>query len=117
MRRYINKFHYYAIICLAHLYRWLLPILAILEFWRFGKEFIYIGITFILFALIDYISYRFRFKFWYCAYQNASRSPMTPDNIDWSTVKKGEAVGLSIMTALIGVGIIVIYFIIKLFFE
>lgn len=112
----MKKFDYYAIICLAHLYRGLLPLLAILEFWLFGREFIYIGITFILFAMIDYFSYRFRFKFWYCAYQNASRSHMTPDNIDWKTVKKGEAVGLSIMTALIGVAIIIVYFVLKWLF-
>jgi hypothetical protein len=111
----MKRINYYLTICLAHLYRLLLPFLALLEFGIFGKEFVYIGITFIAYAMIDYCAYSFRFKFWYCAYQNASRSPMTPDNIDWSTVKKSDAVGLSVTTAIIGVAIIIVYFVLKLF--
>ncbi|MBQ6935613.1 MAG: hypothetical protein IJN49_03600 [Clostridia bacterium] len=93
-------------------YTILFPLLIILIF-RKNMVFLLFGADFILMALHSLIGYICRWKHIYCSYQNVHRKQMTPNNICWAKIKKGEAYGSPAIEATIGIALIIFSFVYK----
>ena len=106
------------IIVLAYTHRYLYPIFAlalpltlILMGWIKELGFLLIGINLLLLAIYDIIGYLCKWKHLYCSFQNAHRQKMTPDHINWNNVKKTDAYIIPIIWGILGILMIVCYFI------
>ena len=99
--------------CLALMHRYLFPILFAAVFpaacadagWNYG---VCLGIGSLLFAAYTLIGYLCRWKHIYCSYQNASHQKMTPNRIDWRTVKKSDAYGIPLFFGAMGILLIIL---------
>ena len=92
----------------ANLYRYFfLPVLVIVAlFWR-GQTLLVMGTGFIAFALYTFIGYKCRWKHLYLAFQEMQRSKMTPNNIQWNTIKTGTVLKFPILFGFTGVAMVV----------
>ena len=92
----------------ANLYRYFfLPVLVIVAlFWR-GQTLLVMGTGFIAFALYTFIGYKCRWKHLYLAFQEMQRSKMTPNNIQWNTIKTGNVLKFPILFSITGVVMVV----------
>lgn len=57
----------------------------------------------LFFALYYLVGYLLRWTHMYCVYQNDYHQKMTPDNVNWSEIKKSDAVGVPLIFAGFGV--------------
>lgn len=96
------------IILLAYAHRYLYPLLIIGIPFLIGKETVLLnmGIGFVLFAVYDFIGYRFHWKHIFCSFQNAYREKMTPNRINWSHIKKADVYGVAACFGVIGFAMI-----------
>lgn len=92
----------------ANLYRYFfLPVLVIAAlFWR-GQTLLVMGTGFLAFALYTFIGYKCRWKHLYLAFQEMQRSKMTPNNIQWNTIKTGTVLKFPILFGITGVVMVV----------
>ena len=67
------------------------------------------GMGLLLFAIYSFVGYKLRWKHIFCSYQNANHQKMTPDCINWNTVKKSDAYGVPAIFAILGVAAISCY--------
>ena len=65
----------------------------------------------VLFALYLLMGYLLRWTHYFCSIQSAYHIPMTPENVDWSFVKKSDAYGIPAMFAVPGIVMIVLDFV------
>ena len=72
---------------------------------------LFLGISCLLFGLYMLLGYLLRWKSYYCTIQAVYRQQMTPDNVDWSTVKKIDALGVPIGSAVLGIALIIVWLI------
>ena len=100
------------IIALALSHRYLWPALIAFVPLLLGREnlFLWFGVLLMLFAGHSFLGYRLRWKHIFCSYQNAYHKEMTPDNIQWSMVKKSDAYGVPIIFGVLGAACIVCHF-------
>ena len=100
------------IIVLALAHRYLLPVLLILLPLLLSEEnwLLYMGIGFILLAVYDFLGYKLRWKHIFCSYQNAYHRKMTPERINWNSVKKSDAYCIPIICGVLGLAVIALYF-------
>ena len=92
----------------ANLYRYFfLPVLVIVAlFWR-GQTLRGMGTGFMACALSTFIGYKCRWKHLYLAFQEMQRSKMTPNNIQWNTIKTGTVLKFPILFGITGVVMVV----------
>lgn len=97
--------------CLALMHRYLFPVfIAVFASACTHTKSDYVlclGIGSLLFAAYTLAGYLLRWKHIYCSYQNASHQKMTPNRIDWSTIKKSDAYGIPAIFFALGALIIV----------
>ena len=67
------------------------------------------GITFILLAVYDFLGYKLRWKHIFCSYQNAYHKKMTPECINWNSIKKSDAHGIPLLFGVLGITMLVLY--------
>ena len=93
----------------ANIYRYFfLPVLVIVAlFWR-GQTLLVMGTGFIVFALYTFIGYKCQWKHIYLAFQEMQRSKMTPNHIQWNTIKTGTVMKFPILFGITGI-IMVVY--------
>ena len=65
------------------------------------------GVGFLLLAAWNTTGYFLRWRHVYCAWQNAKKQRMTPNDIRWGTVDKREYIICVAMDAVMGVALIV----------
>lgn len=102
----------FGIILLAYLHRYAYPLLAvILPLLTQSKmnAVLYMGIAFILLALYDFLGFKFRWIHIFCSYQNAYHKRMTPDHINWNSIKKSDAYGIPLLMVGLGMTMIILY--------
>ena len=94
---------------MANVYRYFfLPILVLVAlFWR-GQTLLVMGSGFLAFALYTFIGYKCHWKHIYLAFQEMQRSKMTPNRIDWNTIKPGTALKFPICFGILG-AVMVVY--------
>ena len=92
----------------ANIYRYFfLPVLVIVAlFWR-GQTLLVMGSGFIAFALYTFIGYKCQWKHLYLAFQEMQRSKMTPNHIQWNTIKTGTVLKFPILFGITGVVMVV----------
>ena len=103
-----------AVILLAYAHRYLFPMLSVglpLLFCQTENVLLYMGTGFVLFSLYSFAGYKLRWKHIFCSYQNAYHKKMTPDRINWNLIKKADAYGTPIIFGILGVSMILCYFV------
>ena len=92
----------------SNIYRYFfLPVLVIVAlFWR-GQTLLVMGSGFIAFALYTFIGYKCQWKHLYLAFQEMQRSKMTPNHIQWNTIKTGTVLKFPILFGITGVVMVV----------
>lgn len=96
-------------IVLAYADRYLYPILVLLPLIIY-RNFLLSGIACFVFALYKLIGYLCKWKHIFCSYQNACHKKMTPNNINWSQVKKSDAYGVPAVFGIIGTLMIIVHY-------
>lgn len=93
----------------ANIYRYFfLPVLVLAAlFWR-GQTLLVMGTGFIAFALYTFIGYKCQWKHLYLAFQEMQHSKMTPNHIQWNTIKTGTVLKFPILFGITGF-VMVIY--------
>ena len=98
------------IILLAYAHRYLFPLLIVILPLHTGQATILtMGIGFWVKSIYDFLGYKLRWKHIFCSYQDTCRKEMTPDHINWSLMKKSDAYGMSIVSGVCGLLMIVCY--------
>ena len=69
-----------------------------------------LGIGFVVMATHYFLGYLLGWKHIYCMYQDAAHEPMTPDHINWGSVRKRDSIGVPIIFMVFGVVLIVLYY-------
>ena len=110
----MNKRYYRALTVriFAYIHRWGYPILMLLLPLTYrGKYLLLIwGVVAFLYALHSLIGYICRWRHIYCSYQIMHREQMTPQDIRWQKVKRGEIYATSVIFGVLGIGMVVSYF-------
>ena len=76
----------------ANLYRYFfLPVLVIVSLFLKGNTLLVMGIGFVAFALYSIIGYKCRWDHIYLAFQEMLKRRMTPNNIQWDTIRPFDA--------------------------
>lgn len=101
-----------AIILLAYAHRYLYPLLVLfIPFLIRGDALLlYMGIGFLLLAAYDLIGYKCRWKHIFCSFQNAYYKKMTPNKMNWNSVKKSDAYGMPAIFGILGIAMILCHF-------
>lgn len=95
---------------LRHIVPLVIVIIPLAIFARTGNirpAFIYIGIGFLAYAAYLLVGYLMKWTHIYCYFQNIDRQPMTPDNVDWSTLRPGDGCITPALNAVLGVILLV----------
>ena len=92
----------------ANIYRYFfLPVLVLAAlFWR-GQTLMVMGCGFIAFALYTFLGYKCQWKHIYLAFQEMQRSKMTPNRIQWNTIKTGTVLKFPILFGITGIVMVV----------
>ncbi len=88
-----------------HRYGWIVLMLLLMCIIR---KMCVLGIGCVAFSVWTFFGYILRWKHIYCSYQNAYHMPMTPDNINWDTVKKTDAYGIPAILMILGVALLLV---------
>lgn len=88
-------------LALFHRYGWIAVMACCTLAWREYAVQI-IGISHMLFAVWTFVGYKLQWKHIYCSYQNASHQKMTPNSIQWHTVKASDAYGIPLIFLILG---------------
>ncbi len=100
--------NYKLTIVLAYANRYLYPILLLASL--VFENFLISGIAFLIFAIYELVGYICKWKHIFCSYQNAYHKKMTPNNINWSLVRKSDAYGIPAFFGICGILSIIIYY-------
>lgn len=98
------------IILLAYVHHYLYPTLIIVIACMFGRNVLLMGIGLFLLAAYDLIGYKCGWKHIFCSIQLYHCKKMTPNSIDWSSVKKSDAYGIPAALGIMGIAMIFCYF-------
>ena len=101
-----------AVMVLAYGHRYAFPILIPGCSMHFGTKenvMLFLGIGLLLYAAYSLAGYLLRWKHIFCSYQNAYHKKMTPDRINWNTVRKSDAYGTPLIFAILGILCIACY--------
>ena len=92
----------------ANLYRYFfLPVLVLVAlFWR-GQTLLVMGSGVIAFALYTFIGCKSQWKHMYLAFQEMQHCKMTPNHIQWNTIKTGTVLKFPILFGITGVVMVV----------
>ena len=106
-----NRESFIKLLALMHRYLYL-PLIFLLSL-KVGDErcLLLIGIGLILYAVYSIVGYRLYWKHIFCSWQNAHRKEMTPDRIRWGAISKTDAYGAPVIFAIMGVFMILGYFV------
>ena len=99
--RFLALFHRYGIIVLV------VATLAVCMKLRCNYLLLILGVGFLLLAMWDTAGYFLRWRHVYCAWQNAKKQRMTPNDIRWGTVDKREYFTCVVIDAVMGIALIV----------
>ena len=93
---------------IANVYRYFfLPVLVLVAlFWR-GQTLLVMGSGFIAFALYTFIGYKCQWKHIYLAVQELQKQKMTPNHIQWNTIKIGTVLKFPILFGITGIVMVV----------
>ena len=84
----------------------ILILVIVALFWR-GQTLLVMGTGFIIFALYTFIGWKCQWKHIYLAFQEMQRSKMTPNHIQWNTIKTGTVLKFPILFGITGVVMVV----------
>ena len=92
----------FGIIALAyfHRYGWLAVIFVLVLI--FQETFYVFAASMIGYAVWTFVGYKCRWRHIFCSYQNAGHRKMTPERIDWDSMKKYDAYGLPVVFLVLG---------------
>ena len=93
---------YAGIIALAyfHRYGWMAVMFALVLILR--ETFYVFAASMIGYAVWTFVGYKCRWRHIFCSYQNAGHRKMTPERIDWDSMKKYDAYGLPVVFLVLG---------------
>ncbi len=83
-----------------HRYGWIAAMLLMMYLTKSTD--VVLGVSAITFAVWTLLGYLLKWKHLYCSYQNAYHMPMTPDRIDWDTVRVTDALGIPAFFLILG---------------
>lgn len=84
----------------------LIPILIATRTGDKKQAMVYIGIGLLVYAAYLLLGYFLKWTHIFCYYQNMARQPLTPDEVDWSTLRPGDVYIIPGLYAALGVGAI-----------
>lgn len=95
-------------VLLAYAHRYLYLPLIIFVSYLAGKDamLLYMGIGALLFAVYSFIGFKWRWKHIFCSFQNTYHQKMTPNHIDWDSIKKTDGYGVPIIFGILGLALI-----------
>ncbi|MBR3764481.1 MAG: hypothetical protein IKK57_08030 [Clostridia bacterium] len=64
------------------------------------------GVGMLCYGLYTLLGYLLRWKHIYCSFQSIAHVPMTPGNIRWHTIRKGDVYGVSAIFIVMGLAMI-----------
>lgn len=99
------------IILLAYFHRYVFPFVMFLVP-TFLLGLLGMGLGLAAIGLVEVIGYQLRWKHIYCAWQDAKHQPMTPGDIRWHRISKGEAYGASAVLIVLGLAAVVCHFLV-----
>ena len=88
-----------------HRYGWIVVMLLIMYLTK--KPDVVMGISVIVFSIWTFLGYILRWKHIYCSYQDACHMRMTPEKVQWDTVKESDAFGVPAIFLILGVFLLV----------
>lgn len=106
MNSRVNK----RIVALAYFHRYGWIALAAIATAVTGRPLLSLGVCFLAYALYTLIGYRLKWRHIFCSNQNAHHRAMTPESVQWNTVKKKDIYGISLVFGLLGLCLCLIYF-------
>lgn len=68
-----------------------------------AAKFLGLGAGCLVFALYYLVGYLLRWTHMYCVYQNANHQKMTPDKVNWSDIRKSDAIGVPLIFMVFGI--------------
>ncbi|MGM9589568.1 MAG: hypothetical protein ACI3V0_05280 [Faecousia sp.] len=94
---------------MANVYRYFfLPVLVLVSlFWR-SKTLLVMGLGFLTFAAYTFIGCKLRWKHLYLAFQEMQKQRMTPDKVDWNTIRLSTVLKFPMAFGILG-AVMVIY--------
>ena len=92
----------------ANFYRYFfLPVLVIAAlFWR-GQTLLVMCSGFVAFALYTFLGYKCQWKHIYLAFQEMQKQKMTPNHIQWNTIKTGTVLKFPNLFGITGIVMVV----------
>ena len=92
-------------LAIFHRYGWI----ALMLLMMYLTKSIYAAIiSCFVFSIWTFLGYKLRWTHIYCSYQNANREPMTPDKVNWNSVRKTDAYGIPAIFFVFGVGLLLL---------
>ena len=85
-----------------HRYGWIVAMIIIIEI---TDSSYYFGLLLIIYSLWTIIGYLLKWKHIYCSYQDVYHKPMTPNNINWNSIRKSD---VYVVTAFLFIGGLII---------
>jgi hypothetical protein len=83
----VSAQHIIKFLAYFHRYGWIVAMIIIIEI----TDSLYcFGIILIIYSLWTMIGYLLKWKHIYCSYQNAYHKQMTPNNINWTSIRKSD---------------------------
>ena len=81
------------LLALFHRYGW---IVAMIIAMNFGNPLLIGSVFLLIFSIWSIIGYVLKWNHIFCSYQNDYHKKMTPNAVNWSKVKKRDAIGMPI---------------------
>ena len=100
--------NYKLTIVLAYANRYLFPVLLLAPL--IFEKILISGIAFLIYAIYELIGYKCKLKHIFCSYQNAYHKKMTPNNINWSLIRKSDAYGIPAIFGIFGILLIIVHY-------
>lgn len=79
------------LLALFHRYGWIVAMIIVMNF---GNPLLIGSVFLLIFSIWSIIGYVFKWNHIFCSYQNAYHKKMTPNTVNWSKVKKRDAIGM-----------------------